>query len=53
MLYTTDRKLQELNPMRQRLELAMHKKLGVCPHLGLPFRLSSLTPQQLQYYLQS
>lgn len=51
LLYTTSRTLQELSPMGQRREIALHKALDVCPHLGLPFRLSSLTPQQLQYYL--
>lgn len=51
LLYTTDRKLYELSPMRQHVELVMHKQIGVCPHLGAPFEYTDLTPQQRSVYL--
>jgi len=50
MLYTTDRKWEELGPVQQKIQLERHAAHGVCPHMGPPFELSDLTPgQQLLY----
>lgn len=51
LLYTTNCKLTELSPMRQHVELVMHKQIGVCPHFGAPFEYTDLTPQQRTTYL--